>query len=79
MTATMNQAAYPSRPPLRRSRNHKLVGGVIGGLAEFTGLDPSLARVLYVLLSIFSSAFPGVLVYIVCWILIPLEDDDLHV
>lgn len=59
--------------PLRRSRNDRIIGGVIGGLADYLGLDPTLSRVIYVLISIFSAAFPGILVYILLWILIPPE------
>lgn len=60
--------------PLRRSRRDRVIAGVVGGLAEYFGLDPTLARVLYVLVSIFSAAFPGILVYIILWILIPQAD-----
>lgn len=60
--------------PLRRSRQNRMLGGVVSGLANYFGLDVSLARVLYVLVSICSAAFPGILVYIVMWILIPEED-----
>lgn len=56
---------------LRRSRRHALLGGVIGGFAEYFDRDPTLLRVLYVLLSILSAAFPGLLVYLVLWLLIP--------
>lgn len=56
---------------LRRSTRNRWIAGVVGGLAEYFGLDPTLARVLYVLISIFSAAFPGTIVYIVLWILIP--------
>jgi len=59
--------------PLRRSRNDRVIAGVIGGLADYLGLDPTLSRIAYVLLSIFSAAFPGILVYILLWILIPPE------
>lgn len=58
---------------LRRSRRNRMFGGVVGGLAEYLGMDPTLARILYVLLSICSAAFPGLLVYIICWIVIPEE------
>jgi phage shock protein C len=58
---------------LRRSRSDRMIGGVVAGLAHYFGLDVSLARVLYVLVSILSAAFPGVLVYIVMWLLIPEE------
>jgi phage shock protein C len=60
--------------PLRRSRSNRMLGGVVAGLAHYFGLDVTLARVLYVLGSIFSAAFPGILVYIVLWIVIPEED-----
>ncbi|HEX5489584.1 MAG TPA: PspC domain-containing protein [Rhodanobacteraceae bacterium] len=63
-----------TRPPLRRSRRNRMIAGVVGGLADYFGLDPSLARIIYVLVSIFSAAFPGIIVYIVLWILIPQED-----
>ncbi len=56
---------------LRRSVVNRHVGGVCGGLAEYFGLDPTAVRVAYVLLSILSATFPGILVYIVLWILIP--------
>ncbi len=58
---------------LRRSRHHRLIGGVMGGLAEFLGLDPTLVRIIYVVGSIASVAFPGFLVYVICWLVIPEE------
>lgn len=63
-----------TQPPLRRSRRDRVIAGVIGGLADYFGLDPRLSRIVYVLLSIFSAAFPGLLVYILLWVLIPQED-----
>ncbi|MHC4697017.1 MAG: PspC domain-containing protein [Planctomycetota bacterium] len=56
---------------LRRSVANRHVAGVCGGLAEYFGLDPTAVRVGYVLVSILSAAFPGILIYIVLWILIP--------
>ena len=63
-----------THPPLRRSRRDRVIAGVVGGLADYLGLDPGLARIVYVLVSIFSAAFPGIIVYILLWILIPQED-----
>ena len=57
--------------PLRRSRSNRLIAGVVGGLAEWLGIDPTLARVLYVAGSILSAAFPGAIVYLALWLLIP--------
>ncbi|MEX2219964.1 MAG: PspC domain-containing protein [Phycisphaerales bacterium] len=59
--------------PLRRSKTHAVLGGVCGGLAEWTGWDVTLVRVLYILVSVFSVAFPGILVYIILWIVMPEE------
>jgi phage shock protein C len=59
--------------PLRRSRQHKVLGGVCGGLAEWLGWDVTLVRILYVVVSILSAAFPGILVYVVLWILMPKQ------
>lgn len=47
------------------------LGGVCAGLADYLGLDPTLVRVAYLLLSVLSVGFPGTLVYIILWILIP--------
>ncbi len=57
--------------PLRRSTDNRVLAGVCGGLAEYLGLDPVAVRVAYVLLSILSAGFPGTLVYMVLWLLIP--------
>lgn len=58
---------------LRKSTN-RMIAGVCGGIAEWLGWDPTLVRVLYVLVSIFSAAFPGILVYIVLWLVMPKPD-----
>jgi phage shock protein PspC (stress-responsive transcriptional regulator) len=57
--------------PLRRSRRNRWIAGVCGGLAEWLGWDPLLVRILYVVVSVVSAAFPGILVYLVLWIVVP--------
>ena len=57
--------------PLHRSRKHKILGGVCGGIADWLGWSPAVVRVLFVIISIASAAFPGILVYILLWILMP--------
>ncbi len=57
--------------PLRRSRRHRILGGVCGGLADRLGWNPTLVRIGYVAVSVCSAAFPGILVYVVLWILVP--------
>jgi len=58
------------RRRLTRS-NNRWIGGVCGGLAEYLGWSPLGVRVIYVLASILSAAFPGILVYVVLWALMP--------
>ncbi len=62
-------SSYPKL--LRRSVASRHIGGVCGGLAEYFEVDPTVVRVGYVLASIFSAAFPGILIYILLWVLIP--------
>ena len=57
--------------PLHLSNRSRIIGGVCGGLAEWLGWDPAWVRILYVLVSVLSAAFPGILVYIVLWIVVP--------
>jgi phage shock protein C len=61
------------RTSLRRSRTNRMVAGVVGGLAEYLGVDPTLARVVFAVVSIVSAAFPGLLVYGILWLVIPAE------
>ena len=59
--------------PLHRSRDNVLLAGVCGGIAEWLGWDPTLVRVLYVLVSFFSVAFPGIIVYLILWAVMPQD------
>jgi phage shock protein PspC (stress-responsive transcriptional regulator) len=59
----------PVRGPLRRSGTDKMVGGVSGGLAEYSGIDPLLWRVGFVALAFAGGS--GVLVYLLLWLLMP--------
>lgn len=58
---------------LTRSTN-KMVVGVCAGIAEYFDLDPTLVRVVYAALSIFSAGFPGLLLYIILLIIMPQSD-----
>ena len=67
-------SANPQRR-LTRSSKHKMIAGVCGGLAEYFGLDPTVVRVAYVLISIVSVAFPGILAYIILMFVMPPPDE----
>ena len=56
---------------LLRSSSDRWVAGVCGGIAEYFGWGPAIVRLAYVLLSVFSAAFPGLLVYIILWLIMP--------
>jgi phage shock protein C len=57
-----------TRPTLRRSSSDRMLGGVCGGLAEYSGIDPVLWRVGMVALGLMG---PGVIVYLLLWVLMP--------
>jgi phage shock protein PspC (stress-responsive transcriptional regulator) len=60
---------------LKKSRN-KMIAGVCGGIAEWLGWDPTIVRIGFVLISIFSIAFPGILVYIILWVVMPTPESE---
>jgi phage shock protein PspC (stress-responsive transcriptional regulator) len=63
------------RVRLRRSRKDKMIAGVCGGIAEWMDWDPTVVRLTYVLLSILSAAFPGLLIYLILWLVTPQAED----
>jgi phage shock protein PspC (stress-responsive transcriptional regulator) len=65
-------APSPDRPPLQRSSTDRMLGGVCGGLAAYSGLDPVLWRVGMVALTLLG---PGVVVYLLLWVLMPQGPD----
>jgi len=50
-----------------------MIAGVLAGLADYLGIDHTLTRVGFVILSFLSAGFPGALVYILLWLIIPEE------
>lgn len=61
--------------PLLRSRKYRMIAGVCGGMAEWLGWDPTVVRVAYVLVSILSAGFPGILTYIILWVVMPESNE----
>lgn len=58
---------------LKRSKD-RIIAGVCGGLADWVGWSPGKVRLVYVLMSVLSAAFPGIIAYIVLWIVMPDAD-----
>ncbi|NZA27395.1 PspC domain-containing protein [Luteimonas sp. SJ-92] len=63
-----------SHPTLSRSINDRVIAGVMGGIARRFGWSSTMVRVLFVVVSILSAAFPGILVYLVLWLVMPEGD-----
>ncbi len=61
--------------PFTRSVNDRVLAGVMGGIARRYGWSSTLVRVVFVILSIASVAFPGILVYLILWLLMPEGND----
>jgi len=59
---------------LQRSTHDVMIAGVCAGLAHELGWPVGRTRIAYVLVSIFSVAFPGILVYLVLWLVMPKAD-----
>jgi phage shock protein PspC (stress-responsive transcriptional regulator) len=58
---------------LVRVKDGAMIAGVLAGLARWLGWDPIMVRIVYVVCSVLSAAFPGILVYLVLWLLMPRE------
>ena len=58
---------------LVRSQSNRMIGGVCGGFAEYFGWTPWIVRFIYVLVTILSAAFPGILIYLLLWVLMPKQ------
>lgn len=56
---------------LYRSRRERIIAGVCGGIAEYFGIDPTVVRLVWVVLSLPAFGVPAVLAYVICWAVIP--------
>lgn len=61
--------------PFARSINDRMIAGVLGGIAHRWGWSPGLLRLIFVIASVFSAGFPGLLIYLILWLLMPMESD----
>lgn len=58
---------------LYRSKDNRIIAGVCGGLGEYFKVDPTLIRLLWLLISVVSAGLGGLVAYIVAWVIIPEE------
>lgn len=59
---------------LKRSINDKMLAGVCGGIAQYSNIDATIVRLIFAFATIFTAVFPGVLIYLILWIIVPKED-----
>ena len=58
---------------LMRAADDRMIAGVCAGIARFFGWSPNRVRIVYLAVSVLSAAFPGLIVYLVLWLLMPSE------
>lgn len=68
----VTETAPPSR--LYRSTTNRMIAGVAGGLGEYFNIDPTIIRIIFILLTLFNGI--GLVVYILMWIIVPTENQS---
>ena len=63
---------------LYRSNRSNMIAGVMGGIAERFGWNANLLRLIFIIVSVMSAAFPGILVYLVLWLVMPKQQNTSH-
>ncbi len=71
--AMTDPTLFNTSQPLRRVRQGAMIAGVCGGIARWLGWDPTIVRLLYVVATIASIGFPGILTYLILWLVMPRD------
>jgi len=58
---------------LYRSDTHRMLAGICGGFGEYTNTDPSVIRILWLLLTVFTGFLPGIIAYILAIFIVPAK------
>jgi len=61
---------------LKRTRNDRFIAGVCGGLAKYMDVDPTIVRLIFALATFFTVVFPGIIIYLIMWIVMPKESES---
>jgi phage shock protein C len=69
----------PAPKKLMRSRADRKIAGVCAGMGHYLDLDVTLVRLVWVLVTILAGIFPGVVVYVLAWIVVPEEPEAIPV
>ena len=62
---------------LYKSRTNKIFAGVIGGIGEYVEVDPTILRIVWLLIVVFTGFFPGMIAYILAMIIVPRQPKDI--
>ena len=62
---------------LYKSRTNKIFAGVIGGIGEYVEVDPTILRIVWLLIVVFTGFFPGMIAYILAMIIVPKQPKDI--
>ena len=68
---TIMELNSPKR--LTRSRTDKMLAGICGGIANYLTVDPTIVRLVFALATFFTVVFPGIVIYLIMWIVVPKE------
>jgi len=63
------------RKRLYKSESDRKITGVLGGVSDYMGIDPSLVRIAYVILTILTGFVPGVFLYLLMAFIVPAEPE----
>lgn len=63
---------------LYKSKENKVIAGVMGGLGEYFEIDPVFLRVVYIFVSVFTAIFPGIIAYILMALIMPEKPKIVH-
>jgi phage shock protein C len=58
---------------LYRSSTQRMIAGVCGGLGEYFNIDPTLVRIVYILVTVATGVLLGIVLYVVLWLIVPNE------
>ena len=61
---------------LYRSKKNRMLGGICGGLGVYLGLDPTVVRLIVILVSLFVFLIPSIIAYLILWLVIPEEPES---
>ncbi len=67
------QTGIKSKPKKLYRSNERILGGVLAGFAEYIYTDKTIVRLVYAIISIISAGFPGLLIYILAWMIVPAK------